>query len=206
MNTRPLIAFAAAATVALVGCSANAPEPSESSAPVAESTTPSPSPTETSEASPTATTPPTSDRTYIVKEIGESGGLSNNEEQVMIFTLTEIQYGFQCEYAQPANGEFVGLRFNVEVLAGWPTDDPSFGPTFSMFYPDFQAFLADGTRINDPIGNGGCASPSDALPTDLGPAQSATGWIVLDLPTDAAAVALTPGQLGGSGWEWRLDG
>lgn len=40
----------------------------------------------------------------------------------------------------------------------------------------------------------------DQLPSDIGPGQSVSGWIVLDLPTDHGAVVLT--MRADVGWEW----
>ena len=74
-------------------------------------------------------------------------------------------------------------------------------PSLSFSEYGWVAFDADDKRVNDPIGNGPyCMATSDQLPYDIGPAQSVSGWVVLDVPTEHGSVALTMGAP--TGWEW----
>lgn len=209
MKTRPL-ALTAILTAALVitGCSTADPAPEahqaaeeahvKKVAEIAETQT-------VAEEEPVDEAPSLSPRGFIPKELGEAGGLLDGDEPVVEFALTEIRWDYQCgEYASRSeNGSFVGLHFDVEVFPAWADQDYTLG-SFSMSEFDFQAFTGDGNRINDVGGSAFmCAESSDELPYDIGPGQSASGWIILDLPEEAEIVAyVLPFE--GIGMEWQL--
>ena len=208
MKTRPFILTAVLAAVLVVtGCSSQDPKPEAHQ--VAESfhaeTVEEIAASQSSEPEPTEGADGLSPRGFIPKELGEAGGLLDGDEPVVEFALTEIRWDYQCgEYAMSSeNGSFVGLNFDVEVFPAWADQDWALG-SFMMTEFDFQAFDGDGSRVNDVGGTAyACADSSDVLPSDIGAGQSASGWIILDLPEDAAIVAyVLPFE--GIGVEWQL--
>lgn len=202
------LTFALAAPLLLVGCSSAAVPDADhlpDTAPVATAT-PTPTPTSTADDDAVATYGEriVNDRGYIVKEIGQLAGMSSGESDdvtVAQFAVTDIVVDVACtaDYADPAkNGHLVGIHLNVETT---PELAHTTVPSVSFSEWGWQAFDADGKRVNDPIGTGSwCMDSGDQLPADIGPAQSVSGWIVLDLPSDHGSVALTMGST--AGWEW----
>lgn len=207
MKSRTLV-VALAAVLVLTGCSST-PEPETTPSAAVEST-----PAETSSPTPTPSPEPTvetvetveHDRGFILKEIGEEGGIlsPSTNQPAVTFSLTEVESDFTCtntDLLEPVNDEFIGLFFEVTVTSEF---DPAemMMDSFTMYPYDFQVFRADGSRVNDAVGNGyNCPSRADSLPTEIGKGQSASGWFVIDVPSDAVAVAYT---IDGAGWEWQL--
>jgi hypothetical protein len=206
MRTVAVPILAIAALTILSGCSA-APVTAYSShlpdtAPVAKST-PTPTPTE-AQASANFGERFINDRGNLVKEVGQLAGTGLTDNQDVLtsqFAVTDIPVDVPCtaEFADaPANGHFVGIHLNVETTPELAQD--AIG-TLSFSQWGWQAFDADGKRVNDPLGNAlWCMDAGDQLPSDIGPAQSVSGWLALDLPTTAGFVALTMGAA--NGWEW----
>lgn len=217
MKTRPIVLAVVLVAALLTGCSGRAPASPEPPEPAgtrtpSEETSEEPSAEEvdveeTEEPAPAE--PETNERGNIVKQIGEAGGLQDpaTNEWTLDFKVTEIVPNFQCtsEYAEPpVNGQFVALRFEVNTTAAW---DSSTMGDFMMTFHDFQAFDANNMRLNDPIGNAYmCLSDAEQLPQTMGPAQSANGTIVLDLPPGAGVVAYRPVYVQSGGWEWTFAG
>ncbi|ANG86900.1 hypothetical protein [Microbacterium aurantiacum] len=91
------------------------------------------------------------------------------------------------------------LHLNVETTPELADDD---FPWISFTQYDWQAYDADGKRLNDPVGNAwSCLDSGEMLPSQIGPGQSVSGWIVLDVAATEGIVVLA---MGGSptGWEW----
>ncbi|QEW01236.1 DUF4352 domain-containing protein [Microbacterium caowuchunii] len=145
-----------------------------------------------------------SDRGNLVKEVGQLAGMTLGEDSavpVAQFVVTDIVVDIACtdQYADPPkNGHFVGIHLNVETTPELAQAEIG-TVTFSEWV--WQAFDANGTRVNDPLGNASwCMDSGDRLPLDIGPGQSVAGWVVLDLPTDHGSVAYLPWAT--TGWEW----
>lgn len=202
------IAPAAAASIAvlltLAGCSA-APASDTGkrpdTAPVATAT-PSPEPTETADSEFGESV--TSTRGNLVKQLGQLAGTSSIAGDVVTsrFAVTDLVLDFACTsgFAEaPVNGHYLGIHLNVETT---PELAESEFPWISFTAYDWQAYDAEGKRLNDPVGNGwSCLDPGDQLPVQIGPGQSVSGWMVLDVAAPSGVVALT--MLGGpTGWEW----
>ncbi|WP_214466445.1 DUF4352 domain-containing protein [Microbacterium flavescens] len=202
--TAPILAIAA--LTILTGCSA-APSTADPSrlpgTPPVATPTPTPSPTE-SEAGADFGERVVNDRGNLVKEVGQLAGTGRSDNQDLLtsqFAVTDIVVDVACtaEFADvPANGHFIGIHLNVETTRELAQDEIG---TLSFSQWGWQAFDADGKRVNDPLGNARwCMDAGDQLPSDIGPAQSVSGWIVLDVPTPTGSVALTMGAA--NGWEW----
>lgn len=202
--TAPILAIAA--LTILAGCS-SAPSTADTShlpdtAPVATAT-PTPSATDT-DAGADFGERVINDRGNLVKEIGQLAGTGLSEDQDVLtsqFAVTDIVVDVACtaEFADtPTNGHFIGIHLNVETTPELAQDEIG---TLSFSQWGWQAFDAEGKRVNDPLGNAmWCMDAGEQLPSDIGPAQSVSGWIVLDLPTTTGSVALTMGAA--NGWEW----
>lgn len=148
--------------------------------------------------------PVRTDRGNLVKEVGQLAGITlpdHDDAVAAQFVVTDIVVDQECsaEYAEtPANGHFIGIHLNIETTPDLALDDVG---TLSFAHWGWQGFDADGKRVNDPIGNAlWCMSDADSLPADIGPGQSVSGWLVLDMPTTTGSVALTMGAA--NGWEW----
>lgn len=193
-----------AGAVLLAGCATATPARPDAdhvpdTAPVA---TPTPTPSE--EADLTYGERVVNERGNLVKEIGQLAGISLTDEPdvaTVQFTVTDLVVDFACTVdgaESPKNGHFVGIHLNVETTPALAQED---FPSVSFSDWAWIAFDAAGKRVNDPTGNAWwCLDSGDELPPDIGPAQSVSGWVVLDLPTDSGAVVLTHGLT--TGWEW----
>ncbi len=201
-----LTVAAIAAAVALAGCTPSAQPDAEhlpDTAPVATATA-EPTPTETDDASATYGERVVNDRGNLVKQLGQLAGVTLSEDSSVVlaqFAATDIVVDIECtaEFADASkNGHFVGIHLNVETTPELAQDEIG-SLSFSQWA--WQAFDANDKRVNDPMGNAlWCLDAADQLPADIGPGQSVSGWIVLDLPTDHGAVVLTMGA--SNGWEW----
>jgi hypothetical protein len=145
-----------------------------------------------------------STRGNLVKEIGQLAGTSALDSDVVTsrFAVTDIVVDPECTSGfadTPTNGHYLGIHLNVETTPELAED--AF-PWISFTGYDWQAYDAAGKRLNDPVGNAwSCLDSTQQLPSQLGPGQSVSGWIVLDVAATNGAVVLT---MGGSptGWEW----
>ncbi|WP_396667364.1 hypothetical protein [Microbacterium sp. R86528] len=143
------------------------------------------------------------DRGNLVKEVGQLAGVSEaNDVLVARFAATDIVLDIECDQdwsESPQNGHFLGIHFNVETTPELADSDY---PWVAMSAYDFLVFDSDGKRLNDPVGTSwACLDESSQLPSQIGPGQSVSGWIVLDVTDEEGAAVLT---MGGSptGWEW----
>ena len=206
MNKTLLIAAASFALIlTLSACSPAQPADSEK--------TPDVSPIATAEATPEPVASvdtsefgetTTNSRGNLVKSIGQLAGTSSLTSDVVTsrFAVTDVVLDPECTggFADaPVNGHYLGVHLNVETTP--ELADEAF-PWVSFTQDDWQAYDAVGQRLNDPIGNAwSCLDSTQQLPSQIGPGQSVSGWIVLDVAAANGAVVLA---MGGSptGWEW----
>lgn len=201
-TTSILTVVALAATVTLTGCTASAQPDVDhlpDSAPVATST---PTPTATTDA--TYGDRIINDRGNLVKQIGQLSGITTAEGSDVTlaqFVVTDIVVDLECTSgfdSLPTNGHYVGVHLNVESTPELAEEDY---PSLSFSEWAWEAFDDSGKRVNDPMGSAWtCLDGVDSLPSDIGPAESVSGWIVLDLPTTTGSVVFTMGAP--TGWEW----
>lgn len=205
MNRFPLIATATVTlALALTACSASKPADSGK--------TPDTAPAATTAASPTPSAPEAgseygpsekSSRGNLIKKIGQLAGTTSSATNVVTsrFAVTDITMDVECTSGfqrAPKNGHYLGIHLNVETTPEL-AQDPFPSLSFTPF--DWQAYDADGKRLNDPQGNAySCMDQGQLLPSQIGPGQSVSGWIVLDVASPTGAVVLTMG--GPTGWEW----
>jgi len=197
------IATVVAATMLTAGCGSTAAPDTDHLPDTAPVATASPTPT-ADPAQATYGDRVLSDRGNLVKEIGQLAGMTlgaDSDVTVAQFVVTDIVVDPVCSsaYAEPSkNGHLVGIHLNVETTPELAQDEIG---TVSFSQWAWQAFDANGTRVNDPVGNAiWCMDSGDQLPIDIGPGQSVSGWVILDLPTDHGTVAYVPWAP--TGWEW----
>lgn len=161
--------------------------------------------TPTEAETPTPEAPATSDRGFLVKQVGELGGLTDEitGDWTVDFTVSNITVDFQCTngFAEaPKNGHFVALEMQINTHPAW--DSALYGD-FMMNPYDFQVFDANNMRVNDPIGSSYmCLDASQQVPNQIGPSQSVAGVMVFDVPTPTGVIAYSPTIYGAGGWEW----
>lgn len=198
------------AALALAGCGGPAQSTDTGKIPDRESVTASATPT------PEVTEDTTEDggefgerivnsRGNLVKEVGQlSGtGLTNDPDTIGArFVVTDIILDPACDGSYvdpPANGHYIAIHLNVETTPELAQDD---FPWVGFTDWDWQAFDADGKRLNDPIGNAyTCMDSAQILPSQIGPGQSASGYIVLDVASPTGFLVLAP-YGSPTGWEW----
>lgn len=145
-----------------------------------------------------------SSRGNLVKTTGQLAGTSGMGTDVVTsrFAVTDIVLDRPCsdEYSNaPANGHYLAIHLNIETTPEL-ADEAFAWVSFSQY--DWQAYDAEGKRLNDSNGNAwSCLGSSERLPSQIGPGQSVSGWIVLDVASPTGVIALT---MAGSpvGWEW----
>ncbi|WP_150307201.1 DUF4352 domain-containing protein [Planctomonas psychrotolerans] len=204
---RTLAASALVSMIALTsGCAAETPQAADAArTPSAENLTtqtPTPTPTPTPESKYGAQVK--NDHGNLMKEFGQLAGLTsaaNSDVEVATFIVTGIQLDPVCNsgFAEPPrNGHYALVNVNIETLPELAQEEIT-----SLYFDSYawQAYDAEGKRVNDPVGNSWtCMDVGSLLPTDIGPGQSVSGDIVLDLPSTTGSIALTMG--GPAGWEW----
>lgn len=187
------IAAALLVTSVLVGC-APAERPSEDKVVEVEPVAPA--------EAPDTSGPKTSDRGHLIKQIGETAGLSNasGSEDWVDFTVTGITPEAACTseyYSAPENGYFV--RVDMDIVT-----TPQLQGEFLVNINNQWKWIADnGTTANSEPMSGaawGCLADSERLPSAVGPAESVTGSLILDVPSTSGTLVYAPS--GSSGWEW----
>lgn len=147
----------------------------------------------------------TSRRGNLIKSVGQPGGIVNADGAVTVtFTLTEIESNFACTSDMadpPQNGQYLALSFDVET-----TELLEPGETFAMTDWDFTLFGEDGTRENDSTGNAmWCIDAGASLPSSIGPAQKASGKVILDTGLESGVIVYSPmWSFDDLGWEWEF--
>lgn len=193
--------------LALSGCGSSAPVAKSDTGPAASA-----SATNTPSASASTPTAKVSDRGYLMKEVGQAASEMTEEGKTAVkFTVKDIDLNLKCtgEYAGKAdNGHLVGIKMDVQTTKD--LYDPDYpGMTFLGGHPSNWKFVSkDGTTFNGQLGTGGagvCLKDTQTLPDSIGPAQKATGWVVVDLPA-TKGILILEGSGGVGGWEWQLGG
>lgn len=202
----------AVASLMLVGCGSTAGEgeapevepaasagqnsPAAESAPAAEPSSPE---------SPASAEGDTSDRGNLIKSVGEGATVTNKGTQVASFVINDITVGGKCtsEFASgPENGHFIFLDVSMKTE---PELSEAISPNFGLAGMNWTAIAPNGTTSNaDPASAAAlmCLDDADALPSSLGPAQQATGQIVLDVANPKGTLVYTP-MFSNAGWEWE---
>lgn len=144
------------------------------------------------------------DHGLVEKDFGEPGFSSDPETSERILALAPISISGDWPCDVPSvNGAYLAFAFEIKTT-------PAFHPVHSLGEDSFQftdgtfeAFADDGTAVDTPVPNQSQCVPSHlSPPQDLVTNQSGIGWVLFDLPEDAASIAYIPSW--GGGWEWQL--
>lgn len=167
--------------------------------------------TSESSGSPTATANiGESPRGHKVKAFGERAGLGC--ESVGEFPC-EVEFvvgapvpASECSTSQyqPEFGSILAFPIRVEILPG-----VNVAQYTGMFTPDsFSAVLKSGVTIPEITSPAAwvCAESNNSIPSQLSPASTYEGFMVLDVPTDSTTIVFQPVVMepGQGGWEWSL--
>lgn len=191
-----LVTALALASSLLVGCGASQSSPAA----------PSVEPAASSNSAPTATQPASekSSRGNLIKVPGQGASVTDKEKTVATFVINSIQLDPACtsQYAQPSeNGHFVALEVSMETM---PELAESVNPQFGLAGYGWKAIAENGTTFNGDIFTAGaymCLDDAEKFPSALGPAEKATGKIILDVPTATGVLVHKQGFMA-AGWEW----
>lgn len=198
-STTLVAAFLSA--IALTGCATSA---STDSGKIPDTSAPSATPTPTPGVDSEFGAKEFNDHGNLVKQIGQLSGLSLTDLDDTVsarFVVTKIELDPACDTEfelAPANGHYLAIHLNVETTPELAQAD---FPSVSFNQYGWQAYGASGTRLNDPIGNSySCLDTAQLLPSDIGPGQSVSGIVLLDVSDTTGSIALTFGAT--TGWEW----
>ncbi|WP_202380873.1 hypothetical protein [Leucobacter chromiireducens] len=149
--------------------------------------------------------PAVSKRGNLIKRVGERGGIGDSEPLEVEFLVTGITVDPECtgEYPQPSkNGHFVKLDFEVATSS---EAQGEFGFAF------WKWIRPDGTTANADPGQDGngymCLAAGEQLPHYIGPGESVTGSVVLDVADPEGTLVAQPAYAGSTGswtWEWAV--
>jgi hypothetical protein len=201
--------------ISLTGCAAllHVLGPGEALSQVAGGLVASPSPTPTVEHYSDGST---SERGNIPKLVGQKAGIlsEDGETRLVTFTVTRIVSDPQCRNAEPpapSNGHYVEVDLEVITTAELGADGQGNTVTFApgnWFYypPDSPGLIAGG--INAIGSEDHCELSVPPLPDRIGPAQTVTGSVLLDVAPGSVYLAYAPqNECGcGSAWEWPYSG
>lgn len=145
-----------------------------------------------------------SDRGNLIKEVGQLAGTVNDEtgETTTEFRVDSIVVDYDCPGGPPPeNGHYLTVEISLETF-------PALADGGDDIFLDAGAFTIiapDGTRENDSLGLGyECESDATRMPVRIGPAEKATGIVVLDTQYDEGFLVLDGFALGSpGGWEWQ---
>ncbi|PVE19964.1 hypothetical protein DDA93_00935 [Arthrobacter sp. Bz4] len=106
------------------------------------------------------------------------------------------------EYAQPPiNGHYLAVQLDVETQ---PELKDELGGSFYADAGAWKFIQADGTTFNGMLfGNSyGCLPETAILPQSIGPGETASGTVLLDVPALEGTLVLS--YLGEDAWEWVI--
>ena len=143
-----------------------------------------------------------SERGNLVKEIGQAAGIGDPDgDTTVAFTLTDVIVDFECTadpmmVDPPANGHYVAFEWEVETGSAAAMTEAFYDSSFTLSEWDMNVLDENGKRLNDISGNAlWCLESADSLPTAIGPKQTASGLIVLDLEVTSGILGCR-GRLG----------
>lgn len=194
---KKLAAASLVALLAIGGCStqSEAVAPDVEAAGAGASATPTPKPTDRSE------------RGNLIKEFGQGAGMTNADgDQIVSFSINSIAPAVCTgEWATPPeNGHLFVLDVAVETL---PKLAESPMPIFNLSPHSMKIVAPNGTTSNANLGTAatyGCFPESEMLPTSIGPAEKATGKIVIDSEVPSGTLIVNDSFSGLMGWEYTF--
>ncbi|MEL4356520.1 MULTISPECIES: hypothetical protein [unclassified Luteococcus] len=190
-------------TLVVLAASACGGQDQPAPSPAATPTTTAPVPSAEQTNAGTETQPSTNADGYMVKKLGDAGGMTTSEgKEIVTFTVHKIVKDIKCttDYAEkPANGHYVGIYMDVETTPALLKQDVNYFTTnqWSVVGPD-------GIEENSTSGNAySCLNEAETLPVQLDKATHRKGWVVIDVKNTNGRLRLTQDTFEG-GWEYSL--
>jgi hypothetical protein len=203
-RTSVVLAAIAAAGLSLTACGSTEKDADASGS----LTLPATSSAAASTSSAAATTAATNARGNIVKQLGEVGGINNPDggEDLISFAVDSITPDPACDsqfHSDPENGHLVQLQMRVTTSAELTQDAYD-----TLGSSDFNFIGSDGVTKSDL----GTMSAFDCFESDngmftqdpLGPSQSYTGYVIVDVPETAGTLIFKPSWGQSGGWEYAF--
>ena len=153
----------------------------------------------------------TSERGNLVKKFGQSAGMFNpeNNKPTVNFTFNKITLDAPCTgpYPQPAeNGHIAVIDVSVETFPELGAEKYGI-KKFDISSASFKFIGSKGTTFNGNLGTMGsfsCLPDDQVFPQNgVGPAEKATGKVVLDLP-EKSGVLVFKDLFGQASWEYKF--
>lgn len=204
--TKSLTALTLTALLGLTACSSEQGSPEapkvdaagEASASASES------------AEPKKDEPERSPRGNIIKELGEGAGTFDidSKDQLATFVVNSIEVDPVCTGPYAAdypsvNGHFIAIDLSIETF---PALAESEWPQFQLNPYNMKIIAPNGTTSNKDLASSStysCLADGETLPQNgLGPAEKATGKIVIDSEFAEGTLVITEGGMGG--WEYTF--
>ena len=194
----------AVSALLLTGCGQNG---AASSPTVTVTETVSASPTSSASATPAAATGSSSPRGALVKQPGETAGLTTPAGDSLIeFTVKSIEADPSCtgrDPGVPETGSFVALDVDLEVFPG-AAENYVDG---NLLNPNAFRFIGtDGETFGGDVATAPtftCLPPEALLNTQVADGERTSGTILLDLPEDSG-ILLLEDEMSGNKWEWSF--
>jgi hypothetical protein len=154
----------------------------------------------------------TTERGNIPKVVGQKAGIlsADNQTRLVTFTVTRIVPDPTClnqDAPAPTHGHYVEVDLEVVTTADLGIEDGdtsiSFTPDNWFYYPpDHDGLIAGG--LNAVGADDECELTEPSLPDAIGPSQTVSGSVLLDVAPGSVYLAYAPGNGCGCGlaWEW----
>lgn len=133
--------------------------------------------------------------------------MTNAEGKPLVeFVVTKISTKPKCDSGFPSkseNGQFIAVKMDVQTYKELGAEESMSNFTAGSFA--WKYISPEGTTFNGELGTSAsfsCMGESKTLPTQIGPSEKATGWIVLDVPKADGTLIFDPNFTGG--WEWEI--
>lgn len=154
-----------------------------------------------------------SERGNIIKQVGQSARLTsmdNPSEMLVNFAVQELTVDPTCTtpYAEaPENGHFVTVDIAAETGPAAVFDKLDYFGDFTFNSGLWKFITPQGTTVNSIATTPAysCLTEQETLPAMIGPAEKATGKIVLDVPTTKGTLIFSD-MLAQESWEWQVPG
>lgn len=191
----------------LAGCGGT-PQATPAAPTVTPATEATPTANATSSPAPTPSPSPTVARTTrgnVVKKVGETAWVRNNDGSTAVtLVVKSIQVDPVCTSGvveKSKSGHLVVLDVDVETT---PALADHINKQFLFAIHGWKVIAENGTTANgkfDSFEAFACFPDTEKLPDIIGPAERATGKVVLDVPTATGILINDPE--GAGGWEWE---
>lgn len=136
------------------------------------------------------------DGPYLVKVVDELAGLTEPDSELfmVVFTVRELVDDLDCGEADD-DARYVSLTFEVETT-------PLLVEPFEIA-PEMFLAAVDDDEVPAEAPPDGCPAAQPIGP--IGPLETSTGTVVLEVPEDTTALILAHPIVPGSGWLYDLD-